>query len=389
MEPPFPPEVSPFTPIWSQDNPSPMVHYPELMAAGFPCADLAIWPRQQVGSFVAQRLSPRGAQPASTSSSKKTRRRVASMAQRRAANIRERRRMFNLNEAFDKLRRKVPTFAYEKRLSRIETLRLAITYIGFMSELLNGTPTHDGRSPELYPNLMTSELETTAVKSPIPDWLNEQFFEDIFVEKHGLERGQFVVKVRAIIPTGGAGENYTSMLYRANVDAECGDGTTKNLAVIIKAMISVPALKEFGVFTKEKFAYDTVLPKMEAEWAKAGTEIQFGPRCWKTIEGEVDIIVLDDLCASGYQLDYPERIPTLRDIHIEMLKRAYFGMQCLYGILPVVLANKSENANFAGFVGEEEENVQFRHDVFNNPLYHQHLRPLLKMFDLRGYLDHE
>lgn len=46
--------------------------------------------------------------------------------------------MFNLNEAFDKLRRKVPTFAYEKRLSRIETLRLAITYISFMNELLNG-----------------------------------------------------------------------------------------------------------------------------------------------------------------------------------------------------------------------------------------------------------
>lgn len=30
----------------------------------------------------------------------------------------------------------VPTFAYEKRLSRIETLRLAITYISFMTELL-------------------------------------------------------------------------------------------------------------------------------------------------------------------------------------------------------------------------------------------------------------
>ncbi|XP_063853245.1 protein Fer3-like [Scylla paramamosain] len=67
---------------------------------------------------------------------KKVRRRVPSLAQRRAANIRERRRMFNLNEAFDKLRRKVPTFAYEKRLSRIETLRLAITYISFMTELL-------------------------------------------------------------------------------------------------------------------------------------------------------------------------------------------------------------------------------------------------------------
>lgn len=60
-----------------------------------------------MGGLVSQRLSPRNGLQASSSSSKKTRRRVASIAQRRAANIRERRRMFNLNEAFDKLRRKV------------------------------------------------------------------------------------------------------------------------------------------------------------------------------------------------------------------------------------------------------------------------------------------
>ncbi|XP_030405174.1 fer3-like protein [Gopherus evgoodei] len=65
------------------------------------------------------------------------RKRVITCAQRQAANIRERKRMFNLNEAFDQLRKKVPTFAYEKRLSRIETLRLAIVYISFMTELLD------------------------------------------------------------------------------------------------------------------------------------------------------------------------------------------------------------------------------------------------------------
>ncbi|XP_022693284.1 pancreas transcription factor 1 subunit alpha-like [Varroa jacobsoni] len=70
----------------------------------------------------------------------KPRRRVATVAQRRAANIRERRRMFNLNNAFDRLRKKVPTFAYEKRLSRIETLRLAIMYIAFMSEVIHQGP---------------------------------------------------------------------------------------------------------------------------------------------------------------------------------------------------------------------------------------------------------
>lgn len=73
-------------------------------------------------------------------SERRTRRRIASVAQRRAANIRERRRMYNLNSAFDRLRKRVPTFAYEKRLSRIDTLRLAMTYIRFMSDLVNQGP---------------------------------------------------------------------------------------------------------------------------------------------------------------------------------------------------------------------------------------------------------
>lgn len=44
----------------------------------------------------------------------------------------------------------MPTFAYEKRLSRIETLRLAITYIGFMSEILAGSPPNDTRNTDIY-----------------------------------------------------------------------------------------------------------------------------------------------------------------------------------------------------------------------------------------------
>ncbi|KAJ0003249.1 hypothetical protein NQD34_008347 [Periophthalmus magnuspinnatus] len=72
-------------------------------------------------------------------SSKAKRRRIITVVQRQAANVRERKRMFSLNEAFDELRRKVPTFAYEKRLSRIETLRLAIIYISFMMDLLENT----------------------------------------------------------------------------------------------------------------------------------------------------------------------------------------------------------------------------------------------------------
>ncbi|KAG8269021.1 response to oxidative stress [Homalodisca vitripennis] len=73
--------------------------------------------------------------------------------QRQAANIRERKRMLrsdprprapverppvkiSINSAFDELRSHVPTFPYEKRLSKIDTLRLAIAYIALLKEVL-------------------------------------------------------------------------------------------------------------------------------------------------------------------------------------------------------------------------------------------------------------
>ncbi|UYV66144.1 PTF1A [Cordylochernes scorpioides] len=62
--------------------------------------------------------------------------------QRHAANLRERRRMQSINDAFEGLRAHIPTLPYEKRLSKVDTLRLAIGYIAFLSELVNS-----GRHP--------------------------------------------------------------------------------------------------------------------------------------------------------------------------------------------------------------------------------------------------
>ena len=66
------------------------------------------------------------------------RKRRITRPQRVAANMRERRRMIHLNDAFECLRTTIPSFPYEKKLSRIQTLRLAIDYISFMTELLHG-----------------------------------------------------------------------------------------------------------------------------------------------------------------------------------------------------------------------------------------------------------
>ena len=45
---------------------------------------------------------------------------------RHAANMRERRRMQNINDAFESLRQHIPTLPYEKRLSKVDTLKLTI-----------------------------------------------------------------------------------------------------------------------------------------------------------------------------------------------------------------------------------------------------------------------
>lgn len=85
------------------------------------------------------------------------RRRLRSEAElqqlRQAANVRERRRMQSINDAFEGLRSHIPTLPYEKRLSKVDTLRLAIGYINFLSELvqadmpLQGGGAGGGRGP--------------------------------------------------------------------------------------------------------------------------------------------------------------------------------------------------------------------------------------------------
>ena len=55
---------------------------------------------------------------------------------RRAANARERKRMNGLNDAFEKLREHVPNVGGEKKLSKMETLQMAQSYIRALSLLL-------------------------------------------------------------------------------------------------------------------------------------------------------------------------------------------------------------------------------------------------------------
>ena len=66
--------------------------------------------------------------------------------QRQAANMRERRRMQSINDAFEGLRIQLPTLPYEKKISKVDTLKMAIAYINFLTDLLNKDTSYNNRT---------------------------------------------------------------------------------------------------------------------------------------------------------------------------------------------------------------------------------------------------
>lgn len=73
---------------------------------------------------------------------------VETKAKRVQANSRERKRMHNVNSAFDQLRELVPTYPSNRKLSKIDTLRLACTYIQDLVSVLHQTRTMQGLQGE-------------------------------------------------------------------------------------------------------------------------------------------------------------------------------------------------------------------------------------------------
>lgn len=61
---------------------------------------------------------------------------VKKQRQRTAANQRERKRMRTINDAFDGLRCRIPDAKEDKKMSKVDTLRMAIKYINKLTELL-------------------------------------------------------------------------------------------------------------------------------------------------------------------------------------------------------------------------------------------------------------
>lgn len=108
---------------------------------------------------------------------------------RAKANDRERYRMHNLNSALDALRRVLPTFPDDAKLTKIETLRFAHNYIWALTETLRITE-HVGHTPGLEINdghqhaSGSITLHCSSASSSSASWTGAQtYYTEVLLEE--------------------------------------------------------------------------------------------------------------------------------------------------------------------------------------------------------------
>ncbi|XP_011191759.2 protein atonal [Zeugodacus cucurbitae] len=102
----------------------------------FEAADGSFELAEQSATMQANGDSSASAQPGAKKRRGKQISPVVKRKRRLAANARERRRMQNLNQAFDRLRQYLPCLGNDRQLSKHETLQMAQTYISALGDLL-------------------------------------------------------------------------------------------------------------------------------------------------------------------------------------------------------------------------------------------------------------
>ena len=105
----------------------------------------------------------------------------------REANKKERRRTLSINSAFSDLRNCIPNVPTDTKLSKIKTLRLAISYIRYLMQCL------DDDRYKMVPSSASSN-SSSGLSDRIPE--AHENFEEFFNPRRGLKRAASMDNVR-------------------------------------------------------------------------------------------------------------------------------------------------------------------------------------------------
>lgn len=95
----------------------------------------------------------------------------------------------------------------------------------------------------------------------------------------------------------------------------------------------------------------------------------------------------DHLVENLKLLQYPKKLPTLKDLQMDLLKKSTYGFSTLTNTCAGILLDPSEMGNMEDFFkgGDAAERIKIQ--LYTNPRYVEHLEVLLPWMDSRGFLD--
>ncbi|XP_016951395.1 uncharacterized protein LOC108025422 [Drosophila biarmipes] len=86
-------------------------------------------------------------------------------------------------------------------------------------------------------------------------------------------------------------------------------------------------------------------------------------------------------------LGYTGHKPSLREMHMKMIKYGGWVLFPTIAVLPVVLLDPSESSTFDNFLAESEAGVNFKTSLYVNKRYHGYIERILPWLENRGFLE--
>lgn len=94
-----------------------------------------------------------------------------------------------------------------------------------------------------------------------------------------------------------------------------------------------------------------------------------------------------NLSESLVKFGYKQKIPTLHDLHVALLKSGLNSVLAAFCEVPLLLYEQTDNLEMDKLLEDSKDAEAFRYSLFNNPKYKRFIQTLLMEFDDLGYLD--
>ncbi|KAH8358984.1 hypothetical protein KR093_003632, partial [Drosophila rubida] len=167
---------------------------------------------------------------------------------------------------------------------------------------------------------MNTTMATEALDSKVPSWLQPEIFTGVLQESV-----KCFSKIKNFKAESGlaAGENYTAIMLRVNIQVELEDGSEKSVSYMLKlphqSEIYRQMLEAHNIFDAERTIYNTIIPEMEQMYRDVDVEVKFGPKSYDLKDAKSDYVLLEDLAPRGFK--NMNRLEGLDQAHTESALR--------------------------------------------------------------------